>query len=58
MASGSGSDFALTLKQSVQCPPDTVAILDEVMIANTFATIGPNNKQIYIPSRDGGRVNT
>ena len=48
MASGTGSDFTLTLKQSVQCPPETVAILDEVMIANTFPTIGPNNKYVYI----------
>ena len=53
MASGTGSDFTLTLKQSVQCPPDTVAILDEVMIANTFPTFGPTNKYIYLQETVG-----
>ena len=54
MASGSGSDSTLTLKQSVQCPPDTVAFLDEVMIANTFPTIGPSNRYIYLQETVGG----
>ena len=54
MASGTGSDFTLTLKQSVQCPPDTIAYLDEVIIANTFPTIGPNNKYIYLQETVGG----
>ena len=54
MASGTGSDFTLTLKQSVQCPPDTVAILEEVMIANSFATISANNRYIYIQETVGG----
>ncbi len=48
MASGTGSDFTLTLNQSVQCPRETVAILDKVIIANTFPTINATIKYIYI----------
>ena len=54
MASGTGSDFTLTLNQSVQCPPETAAYLAEVMIANTCPTIGPNNNDLYIQETVGG----
>ena len=45
---GTGSDFTLTLKQSVQCPENTVAFIDEIIVPNTFLTVEQNRCYIYI----------
>ena len=45
---GTGSDFTLTLKQSVQCPENTVAFVDEIIVPKTFPTVDQNRCYIYI----------
>ena len=45
---GTGSDFTLTLKQSVQCPENTVAFIDEIIVPNTFLTVDQNRCYLYI----------
>ena len=47
-AQGTGSDFTLTLKQSVQVPENTVAHIDDVILPNTFYTIDANRCDVYI----------
>ena len=47
-AQGTGSDFTLTLKQSVQVPENTVAYIDDVILPNTFLTVDANRCYIYI----------
>ena len=41
-AQGTGSDFTLTLKQSVQVPENTVAYIDELICPNVFLTCDAN----------------
>ena len=47
-AQGTGSDFFLTLKQSVQVPENTVAYIDDVILLNTFLTVDANRSYTYI----------
>ena len=47
-AQGTGSDFTLTLKQSVQVPENTVAYIDDVILPNIFQTVDANRCYIYI----------
>ena len=46
-AQGTGSDFQLTLKQSVQVPEPTVAYIDDVIPPNTFYTVDANRCYVY-----------
>ena len=52
-AQGTGSDFLLTLKQSVQVPENTVAYIDDVILPNTFLTVDANRSYIYISETNG-----
>ena len=47
-AEGTGSDFFLTLKQSVQVPLDTVCYIDDLILPNCFQTVDANRCYIYI----------
>ena len=52
-AQGTGSDFTLTLKQSVQVPENTVAYIDDVILPNTFLTVDANRCYIYMSETVG-----
>ena len=52
-AQGTGSDFTLALKQSVQVPLDTIAYIDDVILPNTFLTVDANRSYIYISETNG-----
>ena len=45
---GTGSDFTLTLKQSVQCPENTIAFIDEIIVPNTFLPVDQNRCYSYM----------
>lgn len=47
-ASGTGSDFTYFLKQSIQCPENTIAHIDEVLCPNVFLTVNNNRKYLYL----------
>ena len=53
---GTGSDFTVTLKQSVQVPENVVAYIDECIIPNTLTTIDANRCFIYIREQVGATV--
>ena len=52
-AQGTGSDFTLTLKQSVQVPENTIAYIDDIIIPNTFLKIDANRCWVYISETFG-----
>ena len=52
-AQGTGSDFFLTLKQSVQVPENTLAYIDDVILPNTFVTVDANRCYIFISETVG-----
>ena len=52
-AQGTGSDFTLTLKQSVQVPENTVAYIDDVILPNAFLAVDANRCNIYISETVG-----
>ena len=56
MGQGTGSDFTVTLKQSVQVPENTVAYIDECIVPNTFTTIDANRCFIYLREQNGAAV--
>ena len=56
LGQGTGSDFTVTLKQSVQVPENTVAYIDECIVPNTFTTIDANRRFIYIREQVGTTV--
>ena len=45
---GSGSDFVYQCQQSVPCPLNTKAVLDEVLIPNTFYTVDSTRCHLYM----------
>ncbi|MDA8582944.1 hypothetical protein N9L68_01900 [bacterium] len=53
-AQGTGSDFTLNLKQSVQVPKSTVTHIDDVILPNTFLTVDANRCYIYISESYSG----
>ena len=52
-AQGTGSDFQLTLKQSVQVPENTVAYIDDIIIPNCFLTIDASRCWVYMSETFG-----
>ena len=46
-ATGTGSDFRVALKQSVQVPENTVAYIDDVLLPNTFLTVDANKMSCF-----------
>ena len=52
-AQGTGSDFTLTLKQSVQVLENTVAYIDDVILPNAFLNVDANTCFIYISETVG-----
>ena len=53
-AIGTGSDFRVTVKQSVQVPENTVAYIDDVILPDTFLTVDANRGYVYVSETYGG----
>ena len=57
-ANGSGSDFTYFLKQSIQCPENTIAHIDEVICPNVFLTVDNIRKYLYLAELTAAGVST
>ena len=51
---GRGEDFVYQCQQSVSCPLNAKAVIDEVLVPNTFFTVDSNRCYLYI--REGNVV--
>ena len=47
-AQGGASDFVYSLSQSISCPVGTRAVIDEVLVPNTFYTVDSTRCHLYI----------
>jgi len=45
---GSGSDFSYQCAQSISCPLNTKAVIDEVIVPNTFYTVDSTRCHLYM----------
>ena len=45
---GKGEDFVYQCQQSVSCPVNCKAVIDEVLVPNTFYTVDSNRCHIYV----------
>ena len=52
LCEGSTSDFVYQLRQSVECPQGTAALIDEVLCPNTFLTVDANRRYLYLKETD------
>ena len=52
LCEGTGSDFVYNLRQSVECPQGTAALIDEVLCPDTFLTVDANRKYLYLKEID------
>jgi hypothetical protein len=52
LCEGTGSDFVYNLRQSVECPQGTAALIDEVLCPNTFLTVDANRRFLYLKETD------
>ena len=50
---GTNAEYTIDLKQNIECPPNTVAFLDDVTIPHTWYSVAENNRYLYIAERAG-----
>ena len=50
---GTNAEYTIDLKQNIECPPNTVAFLDDVPIPHTWYSVAENNRYLYIAERAG-----
>ena len=55
---GTNASYTIDLKQNIECPPNTVAFLDDVTIPHTWYSVAENNRYLYIAERAPGNVYT
>ena len=48
---GTHSDFLIRLSSSVSLPDDTVALVDNILVENSFYTIGSGNDLLYVAEK-------
>lgn len=45
---GTGSYFAYSLRQSVDCPTNAAAVIEDLIVPNTFQTVDIGRQYLYV----------